>query len=546
MELLNHQSNLTRSHLPCPSCSSSDAYAEYDDGHGYCFSCEYYHPAKTDTVGSDRDVFTYELLPRRGITAGVFKNFDVRTKIDAEGKPISVGFRYPNGDIKVRLVDSKTFYWIKNSTLPTGLFGRDKFDAGSHKYVIITEGEYDACSMYQVLKIPSVSVRSASSALRDCTVERSWLNSFERIYLCFDGDAPGREATQRVARLFDFDKVWDIRLTTRKDANEYLVAGEETELRNIFWNSRKYLPESIISTAEEFSAILSTEPRAGISYPFAGLTEKTYGIRLGESVLITAQEGVGKTELMHHIEYKLLEETDDNVGAIFLEELPRRHLQTLAGIKLKAAVHLPDSGYSTAEVSQALREIVKRDDRLYLYRNFGSDDPEVLLDTIRFLVAGRGCRYILLDHISMVVSGLSTEDERRKLDHIATKLEMMVKELNYALIIVSHVNDLGQTRGSRYISKIADVRIDVARDLTSVSDVGRRTIHLSVSKNRPAWQTGPAGSYCYNPLTCSYQEMTDDGHTFSETGIPSNVSPGIQAGGSMDNSEYELAERLYA
>ena len=28
-------------HNPCPNCPSSDAFAIYDDGHGYCFSCGY-------------------------------------------------------------------------------------------------------------------------------------------------------------------------------------------------------------------------------------------------------------------------------------------------------------------------------------------------------------------------------------------------------------------------------------------------------------------------------------------------------------------------
>lgn len=31
---------------PSPKCNSSDAYTEYDDGHGWCFSCRYYKPAK--------------------------------------------------------------------------------------------------------------------------------------------------------------------------------------------------------------------------------------------------------------------------------------------------------------------------------------------------------------------------------------------------------------------------------------------------------------------------------------------------------------------
>jgi twinkle protein len=504
------QSKLVNLHLPCPLCDSSDAFAEYDDGHGYCFSCQGYVASKSTLEVQQPPGYTYEYVPWRNISANSFRTYSALTKVDDSGKPISISFRYPNGDCQIRLIDKKEFYWIKSgSTEHHGLFGRDKFAAGSHRDVVITEGALDAQSLYQVLRVPCVSVVSSSSALSDCTVDRSYLNSFERIYLAFDSDAPGREATARVAKLFDYNKVWQLKFSNRKDANEYLLVGEEGELLNIFRNSRRYLPESILSSSAEFDAILEGEPRMGVAYPFGGLTEKTKGIRLGESVLITAQEGIGKTELMHAIEYKLLEETDANVGSLFLEELPRRHLQALAGIRLGSAVHLPESGYSTSQVRQALRDTIKTDDRLFVYTNFGSDDPDVLLDTIRFLVAGRDCKYILLDHISMVVSGLSTEDERRKLDYISTKLEMMVKELGYALIVVSHVNDLGQTRGSRYIGKIADIRIDAQRDLEAGSDIERRTIHLKVSKNRPAWETGRAGSYLFDPLTNSYKEMLD-------------------------------------
>jgi len=70
----------------------------------------------------------------------------------------------------------------------------------------------------------------------------------------------------------------------------------------------------------------------------------TYGIRTGESVLITAQEGVGSTEVMHAILHNILTETSVAVGSIFLEEPKKRLLQSIAGIDLKRPVHLPDSG----------------------------------------------------------------------------------------------------------------------------------------------------------------------------------------------------------
>lgn len=232
----------------------------------------------------------------------------------------------------------------------------------------------------------------------------------------------------------------------------------------------------------------------------------TYGIRTGESVLITAQEGVGKTEIMHDIEFKLLTETDDAIGAIYLEEPKRRHLQALAGRHLKRPVHLPDCGVSADETFSAVQEVVRDDDRLHLYSHFGSDDPEVILDTIRFLVSARNCRYILLDHITMVVSGLGGKDERTALDFLSTRLEMMVKELDFALILVSHVNDDGLTRGSRNISKIADIRIDLKRDITSSDPVIRRSTHLTVSKNRFCGRTGPAGVLLFDPMTYTLSE----------------------------------------
>src|SRR5258706_3899080 len=139
-------SKVIEARLPCPNCTSSDAYHVYDDGHGYCFSCEYYSSPENGQLrkilSNDDNIYTYEYLPWRKIRKEVLKTFDTKTKIDAEGKPISIGFRYPNGDTKVRLLDHKEFFWIKGgSNEPTGLFGQDKFTPGSHKYVTITEGE---------------------------------------------------------------------------------------------------------------------------------------------------------------------------------------------------------------------------------------------------------------------------------------------------------------------------------------------------------------------------------------------------------------------
>lgn len=455
--------------------------------------------------------YTYEYLPWRGVTRETMEFYNCLTKIDPSGKPISIGYAYGENEFKVRELESKTFY--TSGTSRPGLFGLDKFGTGEFKYITITEGELDACSLYQVLKAPVVSVHSASSAVRDLTACRSQLNAYERVYLAFDNDTAGREALAECAKLFDYGKVFHVRFDRRKDANEYLQHGEQDELKKIWWNSKVYRPELIKSSLAEFKDILFKPTEAGIPYPFPTLTQMTYGIRLGESVLITAQEGVGKTEIMHAIEYELLKNTKHPVCAIFLEEPAKRHLQSLAGIHLQRPAHLPDGGCTDDEVYRAVESIVGMDDRLHVIPHFGSIDPDILLDTIRFLAVGFGVKYFLFDHLSMAISGSSEDDERRKIDYLCTRLEMMVQELSISLIMVCHVNDAGQTRGSRWPSKVAHVRIHVTRDVDSGSNV----INLMIKdKNRFAGRTGPAGSYAFNPLTRCYTEVAANDNAHEE------------------------------
>lgn len=465
--------------------------------------------------------FTYEFIPWRGINKDTLRRYNVKTKIDTEGEPVAIGFPYADGSLKVRSLREKSFTWSPlGDKSKTGLFGQDKFDVGSHRYITITEGEIDALSLHQVLGSPCVSVQSAATAHRDVVAGRDFLSGYERIYLAFDNDPAGRAATRAVAQLFDYNKVYVVKFTTRKDANEYLQAGEEDQLRNIWWNAKKYLPETIVSSFSDFKEILKGEVPKGFPYPFETLTKMTYGIRPGETVLLLAQEKVGKTSIMREILYKLLKETDDAIAAIFLEEPKVRLLQSLAGRELGRPAHLPDSGLTPDELFSAVQNVVVQDDRLHLYSHFGSDDPDVILDTIRFLVTARGCRYVLFDHITMAVSGLKGDDERRALDYLATRLEMLSKELNFALIMVSHVNDFGQSRGSHYLTKVADIVVRAERDTMSIDPVERNTIHLSVPFNRFCAMSGPAGDLQLDLNTYILREVPSDTRASNDNYFP--------------------------
>lgn len=519
-------SRLILARQPCPHCPSSDGYHIYSDDHGYCFVCQTYDSQAIDVecvidgthqvhkvpiINPMEDNFSYQYLPFRGISKETMQFYGVQTKVNSEGKPVALGFPYGDSATKVRSIDKKEFHSVGNMR-EAGLFGADKFSKGAARSITITEGELDALSVFQMLgsSYPAVSVRSASSADTDCKRFRDFVNGFERIYLCFDNDKPGKDAKAAVARLFDFNKVYDVDLSEYKDANDYLQNGKETEFKRIWFNARRFLPEGIISSQSDFDTIIDTTvKKESVSFPFGTLQDMTFGLRTGEVVLFTAMEGIGKTEVVRAIEYHLLTNTEDNVGIIHLEEDKARNLKGLAGYELSTPCHLPDAMVSNEDIKAALHKLTKRDERLHLYNHFGSDDPDIILDTIRFLVASCNCKWITLDHITMVVSGLGDEDERKALDYISTRLAMMVKELDFGLLLVSHVNDEGKTRGSRNISKIADCWVHLDRDQQAPTEEQRNTTNLTVRKNRFGARTGPSGKLYFDIGTFKLNEIKE-------------------------------------
>lgn len=454
------------------------------------------------------------LRPIRGVSTDTMRKYRSTILTDEQG--VAKYMVYPYGDKakKYRNLETKDFR-ASGAMSEAGLFGEDIFTAGMAKEILITEGELDAMSAYQMLggTIPCVSVRSASSAAKDCARSVKYLNSFDRIILCLDNDEPGKNAAQHIARLFDINKVLYVPVADGlKDANDYLVKNRINEFSQAVRNADRYRPKNIISSnAQIIKALNEDQSSATVAtYPFHTLQELTKGIRLNELNLFLAQEKIGKTEVMRAIEHHLVKTTDYNLGIIHLEEKERRAICGIVGYELEAPVHLPDKGFSNEDIAKTYAKLTKRDDRVYFYSHFGSDDPDVILEAIRYMVTVCDCKFVFLDHITMLVTGFEEDDERKKLDYISTRLAMMTRELGFTLFLVSHVNDDGKTRGSRNIAKVADLIVALSRDIEAEDQDSRNTTKLLVRGNRFAGTTGPAGHLYFNPDTYVLKEMTAD------------------------------------
>src|SRR5690348_643775 len=186
-----------------------------------------------------------------------------------------------------------------------------------------------------------------------------------------------------------------------------------------------------------------------VTYPWAGLQKATYGIRLSELVLFTAHTKVGKTTFLKEIGAHILKEAkkEYGVGFLFLEETNHDTTLGLMSIEANKPLHLPDvrEGVSEADL-RTYYDGIANTDRIVLWDHFGSNTIDEVINKIRHM-HNLGCKYILLDHLSIVVSN-QDGDERKNLDELATRIKTLCMELNIAVIAVIHQSRSGVVRGS--------------------------------------------------------------------------------------------------
>jgi twinkle protein len=500
---------LVRGGLPCPCGKSSDAYALYDDDSGYCFrgDCgKYFKGNKEEDL--DTGKYSRDFYPHRGINKRTLEKYNVQTKF-FEGEPIETAFFYPNGSIKIRKMKGKIFTTKDapgegGTFKETHLFGKNVFNKGSKRVITITEGEYDALSVSQMIgdETAAVSVRSSVMAKKDCIAEYDYINSFDKIIINFDNDEVGQEAAKKVASLFDFKKVFNLCLNKHKDANGYLEADMAKDYYEAWRGVKRYTPDNLLSTMAEFKEALKTANEEKLcDYPFEQLQRMLHGMHRGEVIVWKAPEGVGKTEVFRAIENQVLKTTNHTIGIIHLEEENGTTLRGMAGYYSETPVLHPEMPAPDEEVVKILESIVgENDSRFVLHSSFDVEDEDAFTDNVRFMVAACGCSVVFLDHISWLATGGDDGgDERIRLDRISQRLKLLAKELGFCLHMISHVNDDGKTRGSRNITKVGNTVIDLFRDKTNADPNERIKTQFMVEKARLIGaKEGPAGYAIYD------------------------------------------------
>lgn len=544
-------------HQPCIKCDSSDALTIYynEDGSikdGFCFSCKTSF-SKYELVGERsiikvnknnnpqketiEDILKYSIceLTDRGISKKAAQHYEIRVSFNESNGEIEKHYypvyKYDNNDrlylsgFKVRVVEDKTFYSIGD--IKGGLpFGWNKITR--KKFIIIVEGEADAAAAFDLLakqgkSYPVVSILNSGSIKQNLKL----ISEFQDIVLAYDQDKVGKSLSKEHAKLFNPGQIRVATWKDYKDANEILNKGVPTDFLYAIYGAKEYRPDGIIRLSQAWDKLFEDDSIKSVPYPWKGLNKKLYGLRPREIVTLTAGSGSGKSAICREIEHWLLKQIpeEDNIGILALEENIGRTAWGLMAIEASKPLHIREerTGIKTEDFKVYFDNTVGTG-RYIAYDHFGSTSSDNLISQIKYMIKGMNCKWIFLDHLSIVVSDMEEAgDERRTIDTIMTKLRQLTEETGASLIIVVHLRrmagdkghekggevTLNQLRGSHSIAHLSDAVIAAERDQQALNEIESNMTLLRVIKNRYAGYVGPAGWLYYDKSTGRLSEVED-------------------------------------
>ena len=521
-------------HQACPfeDCGSSDAFNWNDDGYGFCHSCGESYPNKHKLPVFDWAKQSYPLKRKenvmmkevkgvtyddiRGIDPEVCKLYGIQIQTDADGKPVRYAYKYPH-TVKYRAFDDKSKTWIKDRGVGMNhLFGPE-FNSNSSNKLYLTEGEFDAASLYQILgqKFFVKSLPSASIGEKFIKQNYNYLNSFKEIIYAGELDDAGRRSAERLYESFP-TKLYYVPMSKYKDANEFLMAGDGEELKWTALKPQRYSPDNFFCSDEEVAQAIRTEnPYDYTPTGHTGLDDKIRGIVKGGLTFLKAPRGTGKTEVIRYFETGLLKNPDTRIALLHMEEMRSTTYRAMAtyhlGVNVRTKDDAQENNVSEEDVVKAALEATQGE-RTIVFEMRSHDDPLKLLEYTRLASTVYGAEYIFVDHVQRLayLSQTGVDGATSVLTSLGARMAQLSKELNIGVVFISQVNDDGRTKYASSLEEEAIICIKIERDVENEDTTVQNTTDFIVDKNRPFARLGRAGSVYYDPETTLLTEDTRD------------------------------------
>jgi len=313
--------------VKCPNCAivgkktlnDTPLSIDLNDGLYLCHRCgwsgcvkpktiqvQYTRPTKSNfTQISDKAL---KLFLDRGITQTVVNSNKVAMSKDG----LSVIFPYlRNGELinyKQRFIDKKDFRQAKDAEAI--MFNYDR--CISQKEIIVCEGEFD-CMAFEVAGFTNVtSVNQGAPNVNDKNIDKKLecisncyeLFEFaEKIYIAVDNDPNGLRLREELIRRFGAEKCLLIDFKDCKDANDYLLKYNASELKKTISNAIEVPIDGVFTVDMVFDSMLHTfrnGKQRGTS-TYWGVIDEHFTWRQSEVNIWTGYQNEGKSTFLESL-----------------------------------------------------------------------------------------------------------------------------------------------------------------------------------------------------------------------------------------------------
>jgi twinkle protein len=321
--------------------------------------------------------------------------------------------------------------WSSKNTKPI-LFGWQTI-AENARTIILTEGEIDAMTAFQY-GYPALSVPFGGGVKgKHEWIENEYQNleQFSTIYLAFDMDEVGKQATKDVIDRLGPDRCRVVELP-RKDFNECLQAGIGQEQIDLAIQNAKIHSPSDLRDASDFKTeILQVfdpdQQDIGTEAPWPSFAMR---IRPSETTVLAGQNGHGKTAVLGHLVVDMLSK-GEKICVASMEMPPPRYIAWM--VRQACASKDP----SLELVEKAVDTMFAGNMKIFDVQ--GTAKAEEMMKSFVFARRVFGCRIFIVD--SLAKCGIS-EDDYPGQKKFVEALSDFAREHEVHIFLVAHSRKL--------------------------------------------------------------------------------------------------------
>lgn len=401
---------------------------------------------------------------KRGISAEVMAGNEIsygRSFKDADG----IQFPYVKDGAVVNIKHrslAKEFRQEKNAE--KCLYRYDEISKLHSDTLIITEGEIDALSFCQakfsmVTSIPdgapSADAKAFSTKFDFLQSAEPIIESYKKIVLAVDNDAPGRLVEKELARRIGAEKCYRVQYPEGcKDANDVLVKYGWEKLREIVFVAKPFPVEGLFSCADfvqEIEMLYDTGARRGLSTGIDSLDD-LYTVKPCEFTVVTGIPSHGKSNFMDAVAIGMVKKHGWKFLFFSPENWPiERHMQSL----IEKYNRRPFDKDSYAGLRMDKKMVMNTVEQLknnifFLYPDKGSFPVDSILEKARAAVLRHGVNGIVIDPWNELEHQMENLSEAQYLSRELSKIRQFARRNGVHVWIVAHPKNLVANKQGEY------------------------------------------------------------------------------------------------